>query len=38
MEITPISFEDALSLYDEEPTGEVETKPIENPEDVYEGQ
>lgn len=36
MEMKPITFEEALAVYDEAPTGEVEAKPIENPEEVYE--
>lgn len=32
----PISFEDALALYDEEPSGEVIIQPIEEPDKVYE--
>ena len=36
MEIKPISFDDALSLYDEESTGEVDIMPIVNPEDALE--
>jgi hypothetical protein len=38
MEMKPISFEDALALYDEEPTGEATAQPIENPSGVYDGE
>ena len=38
MEMKPISFEDALALYDEEPTGEATAQSIENPSEVYEGE
>ena len=38
MEMKPISFEDALALYDEEPTGEATAQPIEEPIKVYDGE
>lgn len=36
MEMKPISFEDALALYDDEPSGEAQAQPIEEPTKVYE--
>ena len=37
MEPRPISFEDALALYDDEPSGEATAQPIEEPTEIYEG-
>lgn len=38
MEMKPISFEDALALYDDEPSGEAQAQPIEESTEVYEGE
>ena len=36
MEIKPITIEDALSLYDEDPSGEVIIRPVDDTEIVSE--
>ena len=35
MEIKPMTLEEAFSIYDENPS-DITTKPIENPEDVFD--
>jgi len=35
MDIKPMTLEEAFSIYDEDPS-DITTKPIENPEDVFD--